>query len=267
LIYLNARRSLRSQGGTSISDPGIGGLEHSAHLLGSMPSSAIGVMAALFMVGLVGSVAHCATMCGPLVLAQLPLAAGTSPGLVRGALIPYHLGRATTYTVLGGLAGGLGSSIAAAASLRPILAGFLLLAAALFSVQALKGVGFLRIPVRDGGLAGRLAAFVSRVAAPLLRRADGGGYVLGVALGFLPCGLLYGALAAAAGAGSAIAGAGAMAAFAAATVPTLLAIGCVGTGLAARWRTVARSLAPPLQALSAVALVALALGGPIGLVP
>jgi len=242
-------------------------VEHSSHLLGAMPTSAIGVMAALFMVGLVGSVAHCATMCGPLVLAQLPLAAETGPGLVRGALIPYHLGRATTYTVLGGLAGGLGSSIAAAASLRPILAGFLLLAAALFLIQALKGVGFLRISVRDDGLAGRLGSLVSQAAAPLLRRADGGGYVLGMALGFLPCGLLYGALAAAAGTGSAVAGAGAMAAFAAATVPTLLAIGCVGTGLAGRWRTLARSLMAPLQALSAVALVALALGGPIGLAP
>jgi uncharacterized protein len=232
-----------------------------------MPTSAIGVMAALFMVGLVGSVAHCATMCGPLVLAQLPLTSETGRGLVRGALIPYHLGRATTYMALGGFAGGLGSGIAGAASLRPILAGFLLLAAALFLIQALKGVGILRIAARDGGLTASLASLVGRVAAPLLRRVDGGGYVLGVALGFLPCGLLYGALAAAAGAGSALAGAGAMAAFAAATVPTLLAIGWVGAGLAARWRALARSLMAPLQALGAVALVALALGGPMGLAP
>jgi uncharacterized protein len=248
---------------------GIVGVEHSAHLIGAMPPSAFGVMAALFMVGLAGSVAHCATMCGPLVLAQLPAMDGHPPGLglVRGALIPYHLGRATTYTVLGGIAGGLGSSIAAATSLRPVLAGFLLLAAALFLVQALTGAGLLRVAVGDSGFAARLGSLVSRFSAPLLRRSDGGGYLLGVALGFLPCGLLYGALAAAAGTGSIAAGAGAMAAFAAATVPSLMVIGCVGAGMAGRWRGLARSLMAPLQAVSAVALVLLALAGPMGMAP
>lgn len=244
-------------------------MEHSAHALGAMPLSAIGVIATLFMAGLVGSVAHCATMCGPFVLAQLPAPGGadTRLGLVRGALIPYHLGRATTYALLGGVAGGLGSQIAAATALRPVLAGLLLVAAALFLIQALKGFGVLRTPAAAGSLGSWSGSLIGRLAAPLLGRAGANGYALGVALGFLPCGLLYGALAAAAGAGSTLGGAAAMTGFAAATVPSLVAIGCVGAGVAGQWRAFARAALAPMQAFCALALAFLALAGPGGLAP
>ena len=51
---------------------------------------------ALFMAGLVGSAGHCAGMCGPFVLAQV--GARTQLNRLAGsALLPYHLGRGTTY--------------------------------------------------------------------------------------------------------------------------------------------------------------------------
>jgi len=239
-------------------------MDHSAHVMGALSGSSIGLVASLFVAGLAGSFAHCATMCGPFVLAQTAPGDGKSgaPALVRGALVPYHLGRATTYTFLGALAGALGGGIATATAFRPLLAGFLLLAAALFIVQALKGLGLVRIAVSADGLSARVGARLARFAGPVLRRRRGlGGYVLGTALGFLPCGLLYSALAAAAGSGDAATGALAMAAFALATAPALVVIGCVGTALAQRWRAGARALIPPLQALNAAALVFLAFHG------
>ena len=240
-------------------------MDHSAHLLDIHGVSAIGVIASLFMVGLAGSIAHCAAMCGPFVLAQVPVAGdpGGRSMLIRGALIPYHLGRVTTYTLLGAAAGGFGGSLAqVSAHGRPILGAFLMLAAALFLIQALKGLGLLSLASGRTAPSSSVGSAIARVVRPMLRRRDGvAGYALGVALGFLPCGLLYGALAAAAGTGSALSGALAMAAFTASTVPALVAIGCAGASVAQRWRALARTLAAPLQAINAAVLLVFAIGG------
>ncbi|HLJ21461.1 MAG TPA: sulfite exporter TauE/SafE family protein [Stellaceae bacterium] len=239
-------------------------MDHFAHLLGARVSD-IGLGGSLFLVGLAGSIAHCAAMCGPFVLAQVPAAGHAKGGsmLMRGALVPYHLGRITTYTSLGAAAGGLGGGLARSFPHAQLVLGiFLMLGAALFLVQALKGLGLFPIASGRGDLASSAGAALARVARPLLLRRDGlAGYALGVALGFLPCGLLYGALAAAAGSGSAAAGALAMAAFTASTMPALMAIGCAGAGIAQRWRGLARAVVAPLQAINAAVLMVLAVGG------
>jgi sulfite exporter TauE/SafE len=242
-------------------------MDHSAHLLYIHGLSELGVVASLFIVGLAGSIAHCAAMCGPFVLAQVPVA-GDAKGwstLVRGALIPYHLGRATTYTLLGAAAGGFGGSLAQVSLHgRLVLGIFLMFGAALFLVQALKGLGLLPIAPGGTGVSSSAGAILARIARPLLRRrGDLCGYALGMVLGFLPCGLLYGALAAAAGTGSALSGALAMAAFTASTVPVLMAIGWAGAGVAQHWRTLARGVVAPLQAVNAAVLMVFAIGGGI----
>jgi sulfite exporter TauE/SafE len=240
-------------------------MEHSAHLLDLHGMSGIGIIASLFMVGLAGSIAHCAAMCGPFVLAQVPVGGGGkgASALVRGALVPYHLGRATTYTLLGAAAGGLGRGLAQISTHgRPVLGVFLALGAMLFLVQALRGLGLLPVTSGSGGLGSTAGAALARMARPLLLRRDGfAGYALGVALGFLPCGLLYGALAAAAGTGSALSGALAMAAFTASTVPALMAIGWAGAGIAQRWRALAQGIVAPLQAVNAAVVMIFAIGG------
>jgi sulfite exporter TauE/SafE len=240
-------------------------MDHSAQLLDIHSASEIAVIASLFMVGLAGSVAHCVAMCGPFVLAQMPLAGGAKGvrTLMRGALIPYHLGRATSYTLLGAVAGGFGRGLAQAFPHgRLALGGFLMIGAGLFLAQALGGLGLLPIASKGTGLSTSAGTALARIVQPLLLRRDAlAGYALGVALGFLPCGLLYGALAAAAGTGSALAGALAMAAFTASTVPALVAIGCAGAGVARHWRARARILVAPLQAVNAAVLVVFAIGG------
>ena len=84
------------------------------------------------------------------------------------------------------------------------------------------------------------------------------GYALGVALGFLPCGLLYGALAAAAGAGGPARGALAMAAFTLGTAPALIGVGWVGAFFARRFLPALRAIAAPVMVLNAAVLLVLA---------
>jgi sulfite exporter TauE/SafE len=105
-----------------------------------------------------------------------------------------------------------------------------------------------------GALLGRWA---SRLARPLLAQPGGRsqGYLLGVALGFLPCGFLYGALAAASASGEPLVGAAAMAAFALGTAPSLFAIAVLGETAGRRWRRSAARLAPFAFASNAGLLV------------
>ena len=216
------------------------------------------VMAALFLAGLVGGVSHCAGMCGPFVLAQVGPRLERVPAarmrewhrLAGAAALPYHFGRVTTYAALGAISASLAGGLAALSGLRPIAAVLLLAAAAVFLLAALGQAGF--VAHRPG--ATNAAGFwlpLDRLR-PLFARPEGWrGYALGIGLGFLPCGLLYGAIAAAAASGSALSGAMGMAAFALGTVPALFATGLAGHMAARRWSGLARVVAPMLMAVNA----------------
>jgi uncharacterized protein len=246
-------------------------LSHAVHLPpviaalcgASGPSAFVGIALALFATALVGGFAHCAPMCGPFVLMQIAeqeRAGLRVRRLAAGALPAYHLGRLTTYIALGVAAGGLGGSLDRVIPFRWIAAALLGLAALSFLVQGLGGVArWLPGPSlgpAGAGLAGRLA----RLAKPLLRPGYGvAGYRLGLVLGLLPCGFLYGALIAAAATGGALAGGLAMGAFALGTVPALAAVGMLGRGASQRWRGIALALATPIFLFNAVTLGGLAL--------
>ena len=220
--------------------------------LASLPAS-------LFLAGLVGGALHCAGMCGPFVLSQVvadterPTAStyGEWRRLAGAALLPYHLGRLTTYTLLGAFAGSVTALFAATATFAWLSGGLLILAACLMVLQALGW--------SLGGSGGRMATLL---ALPARRLAAGRHaatrYALGVILGFLPCGLLYGALAAAAGTATAAEGAAVMAAFALGTAPALVAVGWGGLIVRRRLRESARWLATPLLLGNAALMLALA---------
>lgn len=214
---------------------------------------------AMLMTGLVGGVSHCAGMCGPFVMAQVAAALpgegrryGTLQRLSGAALLPYHLGRMTTYVALGALAGALAGRVALVAETRLLTAGFLLLAAAALLLWGIQGLSHLRPVALPGqAAAGRLVAAL----APLLGNPSGArGYALGVALGFLPCGFLYGALAAAAGTGSAAGGAVAMAGFVAGTAVPLVGVAWLGAFFGRRWSGPFRRIGPLLLVANAVFL-------------
>jgi sulfite exporter TauE/SafE len=164
----------------------------------------------------------------------------------NGLLLPYHLGRLTTYAVLGAVAASFGQ----VAAFGRFPAALLTLAAGLFLAQAL-GVGFDRAP-----------RFWARLMGGATRRIPRGSlsgeFLLGLALGFLPCGLLYAAIVAAAASGRALMGAAAMLAFGAGTMPILMLIGIAGHAAGRRWNDGVRAAAPVLMVLNALLLLGLA---------
>lgn len=222
----------------------------------ALPPETLALLLLLFATGLWGSFTHCAGMCGPFVLSQVDQSFG-SPGSGRwgrlrgAAVIPYHLGRITTYAALGAVLGGLGGLVVEITGLRWLATGFLLVGASLFAAQAigLPALHAFSAPPFLGRLVGRLTL------APSGWRQ----YALGVALGFLPCGLLYGALTASAAAGTAVSGALAMAAFALGTVPALVMVGWGGALLGAHRRRVLQRLTRPMLAANALVLLLLAM--------
>lgn len=234
----------------------LGDCLHALTALGAGGTAALA--ASLFVAGLAGGATHCAGMCGPFVIAQVTSGLAARPSLSRlsaGALVPYHLGRLATYTGLGAAAGLVSGVVVHGAGVRLVLAGLLALGAVLMLAQAVTQLAAL-LPAAPAGLAERVA----RAAAPLLDDPRGARrFLLGLVLGFLPCGLLYGALAAAAAAGSALGGALAMAAFALGTVPALLGVGLAGAFFGRRFLPAARALAAPLLVVNAAVLAVLAL--------
>jgi sulfite exporter TauE/SafE len=227
------------------------------------PLAFAGIAGGLFATALIGGFAHCAPMCGPFVLMQIA-GQGRDGVMVRrlatGALSTYHLGRITTYAALGFAVGGAGGSLIAVVPFRWIAVVLLGLAALSFLLQGLNGVARWLPGGVFAGAEAWLAGGFARLATPLLRPGVGlAGYRLGLVLGLLPCGFLYGALLAAGATGGAFAGGLAMSAFALGTVPALVAVGWLGTGVLQRWRGAATALAAPIFLFNAVTLGGLAL--------
>ena len=224
------------------------------HQLDWLPSS---LPASLFLAGLAGSLTHCVGMCGPFVLNQViadthPVARGYGEWrrLAGAALVPYHLGRLTTYVVLGALAGAVTAVFMATTGFAWLSGAMLGLGAILMVLQAFGLAAGVTSPV--SGVVSRLAGPFASSSQPVDR------YALGLLLGFLPCGLLYGALAAAAGTGSAPQGALAMAAFGLGTLPALVGVGWLGLILRRRLHGLTRWIAAPLLVVNATMLLMLA---------
>lgn len=162
------------------------------------------------LAGFVGS-PHCIGMCG-----------GFALGCARsGGRATWHLGRLTTYAALGALAGVTGAILPGPAWV-PALVSTVLLVWFAGALAGLLPEPHLRLPglVRIAGWAGR-------------GKGPGAGYLLGVATGLLPCGLVYAALAVPVASGSALVGALSMVAFGAGTIPALVTL----TLGAHRWAT------------------------------
>jgi hypothetical protein len=218
----------------------------------------------LFAAGAAGSVVHCGPMCGVFVLGQVAdRMARLSPERLcerqrigSGLLLPYHFGRLTTYAGLGALAAGSTAVLGQAAWFGSISAVLLVMAAMLFLAHALGRVMPVGVRLdRSPRVWGRLITGCSR-------RIDRGSYTgeffLGLVLGFLPCGFLYAAIAAAAASARPAMGAAAMVAFGLGTAPALMAIGIAGHAAGRRWNRGLIAVAPILMVLNAVLLLALA---------
>lgn len=184
-----------------------------------------------FLMGLFGGV-HCVLMCGGVVgtlCARLP---DPSPRGRAGALAAYNGGRILTYTALGAVAGGLGAASATALPFAGAQVALRLVAAAVMIGAGLYLAGIFRSFVLIEGAGGH----IFRALGPLWSRLKASrspvaSLSLGALWGFLPCGMVYAALALALSAGSAMAGGLTLLAFGTGTLPALLVAGGLAEGV------------------------------------
>jgi sulfite exporter TauE/SafE len=198
--------------------------------------------------GFLGGFGHCVAMCGPLVGA---LGISAPPGIpARRALAPqlaYHLGRISTYGLVGSLMGLFGSFVNVAGRLAGLQDVVAVLAGALMVVMGVGAtVQSLWVKRAEGTVAGEIFSAVRRLAG---HEAPMRAYPLGLMLGFLPCGLSYSAFAASAATGSPARGMLLALAFGAGTLPALLLAGAVVAALSARARGLLHRLGGALVAL------------------
>ncbi|MCA9080676.1 MAG: sulfite exporter TauE/SafE family protein [Planctomycetaceae bacterium] len=190
----------------------------------------------VFLAGLLGS-SHCVGMCGGFAL-MLGLHARNPWHNLAGQLC-YSGGRLFTYGVFGCVAGYCGSRLSQDWSAWINVPATLSLVGGLFLVyQGLiaAGIRFTKKSTQGTSTAGCLTA-------PLFKtffqsQSHWQRFLAGVLTGFLPCGLLYGAVALAAASGELLMGGIIMVVFGLGTIPLMVATGVGGTllSLAARTR-------------------------------
>jgi sulfite exporter TauE/SafE len=214
-------------------------------------------LSTLFMLGLLGT-GHCIGMCGPLIVA-FPARTGKV-----GAHLAYHSGRILTYVAVGATMGSVGAGIAHLAALSGgnqlawiarIQVTFSLLAAAFLLGLGLSRLGLLREPSwLSLATPGRIPGYRRIIQAAQSGRRAGSMCLLGVLMGFLPCGLSFAAFARALPSGSPLTGAALLLAFGVGTLPGLLALGIGASGLLRRYQKHSDILAGLLMIYMAVSL-------------
>jgi sulfite exporter TauE/SafE len=192
-----------------------------------------GLLLAMLLLGAVSGI-HCVGMCGGIVGAfsmqgAIPIRVQPAPLPQWPRLLLFNAGRISSYAAAGAAAGSLGGGLLFALEAQTalyVLANVMLVLVGLY----LAGLAdwLARLEALGLPLWRRLQPLAARLASG---RTPGKAYAAGLAWGFLPCGLVYGALAAAAFAGSPARGALAMAAFGAGTLPYLLAAGLATASL------------------------------------
>jgi len=204
----------------------------------------LSALALALVLGVLSTV-HCWGMCGGLLLAfSAPATADRLPGVRR--LASYNFGRITSYTLAGGIAGGLAG--AALSGLAPgaghrglqLLAAVVLIVSGLALMKRLPGHAWLQ----GLGLAGwRQLQPVTRTLLPATHFHQR--FLLGMVWGWLPCGFVYSMLALAGAQGTAPAGAAVMLALGLGTLPGMLA---AQAGIAALRQRLRHLHAPTLAA-------------------
>ena len=178
---------------------------------------------AIFLVGLLGGT-HCVGMCGGIVTAlsmQLP-----GKQMNVSYLIAYNLGRISTYTMVGALAGAVGSSVLLLKGFLPVQQLLYVMANVMLVMLGLYLAGIWHAVVyieRVGGFVWkRMQPFMGKL---LPVKSISRAFIVGTIWGWLPCGLVYSVLVSALASGNALHGAMLMLAFGLGTLPNLLAMG------------------------------------------
>lgn len=148
-----------------------------------------------FVIGIIGNL-HCIGMCGPIALA-LPLGNKTK-AQKRVAVVLYNLGRLSTYALFGLILGFLGEglSLIGISQYLSLVFGLLIVFIGLLSIFKVKN------PIANGAFFSSYTLLKKSFSKQLQKRSNTAFFSMGVLNGFLPCGLIYVALAGALSAGS-----------------------------------------------------------------
>ncbi|MBP2280837.1 sulfite exporter TauE/SafE [Psychrobacter sp. PL15] len=178
------------------------------------------LLVAALLMGFFGS-PHCLGMCGGLVTAFGLSMKDVSPAKRRALVATYHLGRLTSYAFLGLVAGLIGTTV-----LEPLMKGnstprILLGLVLVFVGVTMLGAPFLTKLERFGMRFWQYLSPLRQKVFPLTTFPRA--LTAGLLWGFLPCGLVYGALLIAIVAHNPLSGAALMFVFGLGTVPMLVA--------------------------------------------
>lgn len=194
----------------------------------------------MLMLGLVGSL-HCVQMCGPIVVSysvsveSLTTKSQSSPlfSLLRNHLA-YNSGRILTYSALGALAGFFGRAMGLIGHLAGFSHALALVSGVLMMLVGIIMLGAIPSRVMGGKLLRIPSAILQRMGRLLSAPATLSRFLLGLTLGFIPCGLIYAALLKAMETGSPLAGAATMLSFGLGTGCALIALGVFSSALRIR---------------------------------
>lgn len=190
-----------------------------------------------FIVGLMGGV-HCIGMCGGIVGAltfSIQSQSDTSNVSMTKLLLSYNFGRLFSYTLAGGLMGGIGWMAANWLEIRQLQIVLQSFAAIFMLLLGLYLAGWWTILVRLEKVGGYVWRHIEPLTKKLLPVTHSGqALLLGLAWGWLPCGLVYSVLVWSISSGSFQQGALLMLSFGLGTLPNLLAMGVFASQLR-RW--------------------------------
>lgn len=164
-----------------------------------------------FFTGLLGSL-HCIVMCGPLVM-SIPFQGDVWFSLMQKII--YQFGRILTYSILGFLAGSLGSlfNILGLQQFLSLTSGILLVVIAFFHFSGKKAGNNKFYQKIFSPLASLMGRWMSK---------PYGGLFAGILHGLIPCGMVYMAIAGSLNTGSSLSGSEFMFYFGLGTTPLLL---------------------------------------------
>lgn len=205
------------------------------------------IWGAALLTGLAGSL-HCAGMCGPIALA-LPVGLNESRWHLYAGRILYNAGRILSYALMGALMGSLGSAVGwfGWQQYLSIGAGIIIL---------LFALGHKLRPGKESLFSGIFKGKLNKWFATLMKNPSYANMLsIGILNGFLPCGLVYIALAGAVATGNAPEGAAYMAIFGLGTFPLMFLLSLGNAWMNLRSRLAFRKVVPYLAVVIGILFI------------
>lgn len=173
-----------------------------------------------------GSVGHCIGMCGGIVVAYSSTKIDPKSSYITqtASHLAYNFGRVTTYTILGGMFGFLGSVLAFSPTTKGVL---FLITGLLMILAGLSLIGNLKFLNSAEWSVSKYAWYQNTFRKLISSKTYGSFYLLGMLNGIIPCGLVYSFAIFAASTATPWGGALVMATFGLATIPALFFLGVI----------------------------------------